>query len=36
MHNDVNGCVIFILNKIEYLKRQLNKFYQRSYIMIFN
>ena len=36
VHNDVTGCVIFISNKIEYLKKvgQLKKFYHRSYIMI--
>ena len=36
MHNDVTGCVILISNKIEYLDkvRQLQKFYQKSYIMI--
>ena len=32
MYNDVTGCAVFKINKIEYLK--VKKFYQRSYIMI--
>ena len=35
MHNNVTGCVIFISNKIEYLKvKQLKKIHQKTYIMI--
>ena len=34
VHNDVTGYVIFISNKIEYLKNKTVKKFYQSYIMI--